>query len=376
MNRRHNLEQILLSQIDNLATTLRPNTIANYRQTLRHFLRYLHAIYPQVRKLSQLRRDPHILGFLRTLHQQQPPLKNGSRCMYLIKLRRLLNDLAINSNCPSLEGLVVRDDLPPADIYLPKPLSLQDDHLLNRYLHSQNDLVANALLLLRATGMRIGECRGLTVDCLHPVGPDQWTLKIPLGKLHTERWLPVDEDTRNIITRLLALRPAFPLAENAGFLLLCPSGRRLRYDTMRKTLAQAVLQTGCAAHVTPHQLRHSYATEMIRAGVTLPAVMHLLGHKSIRMTLRYVQVTPNDLHQQYHQARCYITTKYLFAKLPAAQTIETAGNSGIVALRNSLAAAQHLLAYFRLQMSNPADRNKLARLANRLVKVSSELAQF
>ena len=74
MNRRHNLEQILLSQIDNLATTLRPNTIANYRQTLRHFLRYLHAIYPQVRKLSQLRRDPHILGFLRTLHQQQPPL--------------------------------------------------------------------------------------------------------------------------------------------------------------------------------------------------------------------------------------------------------------------------------------------------------------
>ena len=376
MNRRHNLEEMLLSQIDNLATTLRPNTIANYRQTLRHFLRYLRTSYPQVHKPSQLRRDPHILGFLRTLHQQQPPLKNGSRGMYLIKLRRLLNDLAQDYSRPALRELIVRDDLPPAEVYLPKPLSLPDDHLLHRYLRSQNDIVANALLLLRTTGMRIGECRDLTADCLHPVGPDQWTLKIPLGKLHTERWLPVDDDIRNIITRLRALCPASPPAENAGLLLLCPSGRRLRYDTMRKTLAQAALQAGCAARVTPHQLRHSYATEMIRAGVSLPAVMHLLGHKSIRMTLRYVQVTPNDLHQQYHQARRNIASKYLLNQLPTAQSVNTAGNNGIVALRNSLTAAQHLLAHFRLGQNDPADRNKLARLANRLAKISNELAQF
>ncbi len=48
MNRRDTLQQILSSQIDNLATTLQPNTIANYRQTLRHFLRYLQTFHPQV----------------------------------------------------------------------------------------------------------------------------------------------------------------------------------------------------------------------------------------------------------------------------------------------------------------------------------------
>jgi site-specific recombinase XerD len=376
MNRRDTLQQILSSQIDNLGTTLQSNTIANYRQTLRHFLRYLQAFHPQVHKPSQLRRDPHILGFLRTLHQQQPPLKSGSRCMYLIKLRRLLNLLAEHCNCPALQGLVVRDDLPPKDVYLPKPLSLQEDHLLDRYLHAQDDLVANALLLLRATGIRIGECLNLTADCLYPVGPSQWTLKIPLGKLHTERWLPVDDDTRATITRLLALRPVSQSAKNVGFLLLGANGGRLRYETMRKTLASAALQAGCSTHVTPHRLRHSYATEMIRAGVSLPAVMHLLGHRSIRMTLCYVQVTPNDLHQEYHQARRNLASKYLLPNLPAAQTVQITGNSGMLTVRNALAATQHLLVHFRLQLIDPAARSKLARLANRLVKISTELAGF
>ena len=376
MNRRDSLEQILWSQIDNLATTLRPNTIANYRQTVRHFLRYLHQSHPHVRKPSQLRRDPHILGFLRILHRQQPQLKNGSRSMYLIKLRRLLNDLAERCHSPALEGLLTRDDLPPKDIYLPKPLSPPDDNLLDRFLRAQDDLIANALLLMRATGIRIGECRSLTTDCLYPVGPDQWTLKIPLGKLHTERWLPLDNDTHALITRLLALRPASPSAPNANLLLITRKGRPLRYDRMRKALAHAASQAGCRAHVTPHKLRHSFATEMIRAGVSLPALMCLLGHKSIRMTLSYVQVTPNDLHQQYRQARQNIASKYLLPKLPVTPNAPNTGSSGIVALRNSIAAAQHLLAHFRLQLNEAAARNKLARLANRLAKISAQLAEF
>ena len=376
MNRRDSLEQILWSQIDNLATTLRPNTIANYRQTVRHFLRYLHKSHPHVRKPSQLRRDPHILGFLRILHRQQPQLKNGSRSMYLIKLRRLLNDLAERCHSPALEGLLTRDDLPPKDIYLPKPLSPPDDNLLDRFLRAQDDLIANALLLMRATGIRIGECRSLTTDCLYPVGPDQWTLKIPLGKLHTERWLPLDNDTHALITRLLALRPASPSAPNANLLLITRKGRPLRYDRMRKALAHAASQAGCRAHVTPHKLRHSFATEMIRAGVSLPALMCLLGHKSIRMTLSYVQVTPNDLHQQYRQARQNIASKYLLPKLPVTPNAPNTGSSGIVTLRNSIAAAQHLLAHFRLQLNEAAARNKLARLANRLAKISAQLAEF
>ena len=56
---------------------------------------------------------------------------------------------------------------------------------------------------------------------------------------------------------------------------------------MRSTLANAAQRAGCSGRVVPHRLRHSFATEMLRLGVSLPALMQLLGHKDIRMTLRY-----------------------------------------------------------------------------------------
>ena len=60
----------------------------------------------------------------------------------------------------------------------------------------------------------------------------------------------------------------------------------------------------------PHQLRHSYASEMLRAGVSLPAVKELLGHRDIRMTRVYIQVTQNDLPRQYRQDRSPTRTTY------------------------------------------------------------------
>jgi hypothetical protein len=72
------LEQILEAYIQTLALTLRPATVTTYRCVARGFLGYLHAAFPQVRRLSQLRRDPHLLGWFRWLYEQQPPLCNQS----------------------------------------------------------------------------------------------------------------------------------------------------------------------------------------------------------------------------------------------------------------------------------------------------------
>jgi hypothetical protein len=70
---RTSLEQILEAQIQMLALTLRPNTVRNYRSTARDFLAYLRAACPQLRRLSQLRRDPHLLGWFRSLSERQTP---------------------------------------------------------------------------------------------------------------------------------------------------------------------------------------------------------------------------------------------------------------------------------------------------------------
>jgi len=73
------LEEIFESQIRPRATVLKPRTVYRYRLSIRSFLAYLRTAHPKVTRLSQLRRDPHILGWLRSLYERQPRLANKSR---------------------------------------------------------------------------------------------------------------------------------------------------------------------------------------------------------------------------------------------------------------------------------------------------------
>src|SRR5437762_6280002 len=256
------LEQIFEMQIRTLALTLRPSTVDQYRYTARQFLSYLRAAFPQLRRLSQLRRDPHLLGWFRSLSERQPPLCTKTRIDCLVILRRLLNNLASNGH-PIQPDLIRREDFPPEPRYLPKPLSPQEDQLLQQELLRTDDLYANALLLIRATGIRLGECIHLPLRCLRQIGTEQWALHVPLGKLHTERLVPADPEVRRIAGRILTLRTSSPLARFAnsqGFLLPRRGAtRRALVLTLQSALAQAAKRAGCSTHVTPHRLRHSFA---------------------------------------------------------------------------------------------------------------------
>ena len=139
------LDQIFETQIQTLALTQRPHTVDNYRYVARRFLAYLHTTFPQVRRLAQLRRDPYLLGWFRWLCEQDPPLRNGTRINHLLRLRRLLQDLAANGHPLPLD-LIRRDDFPPPEQYLPRPLSLDDDQRLQQELYRTDDLLTNALL--------------------------------------------------------------------------------------------------------------------------------------------------------------------------------------------------------------------------------------
>jgi site-specific recombinase XerD len=205
------LEPIFQGHIQTLALTLRPQTIRNYRGAARRFLSYLCTAHPQLRHLSQIRRDPHLLGWMRSLCEQQPPLSNRSRILLLIYTRRLLEDLA--EGHPLSPDLIRPEDFPPAPHYLPRPLAPQDDQLLQRELRRIDDLPANALLLTRATGIRIGECIDLALDCLRHIGPDQWALHVPIGKLHNQRLVPADAETCRMVARILVLRALTPQAD-------------------------------------------------------------------------------------------------------------------------------------------------------------------
>src|ERR1022692_2563534 len=136
---RQSLEQIFQNQAEILSLTLQPFTVVKYQYVARYFVGYLRAEFPEVCRLSQLRRDPHMLGFFRWLCELRPPIGTHTRQQRLLCLRRLLNDLAAQGH-PLPPGLIIREDFPALPEYLPRPLSPEDDHRLQEELRRKDDL--------------------------------------------------------------------------------------------------------------------------------------------------------------------------------------------------------------------------------------------
>src|ERR1022692_3703632 len=107
---RQSLEQIFQNQAEILSLTLQPFTVVKYQYVARYFVGYLRAEFPEVCRLSQLRRDPHMLGFFRWLCELRPPIGTHTRQQRLLCLRRLLNDLAAQGH-PLPPGLIMAGSL-------------------------------------------------------------------------------------------------------------------------------------------------------------------------------------------------------------------------------------------------------------------------
>jgi hypothetical protein len=114
---------------------------------------------------------------------------------------------------------------------------------------------------------------------------------------------------------------------------------------------------------------------MLRLGVSLPALMQLLGHKDIHMTLRYVQVTQQDLQREFHRARLNTASLHSIPKLPLPATTAPV-QADIAAIRNAITATRHLLQLFRPQLHDDKSRRKLRRLSQRLLNLGHELDSF
>ena len=372
----HPLEEALQARVRLLATTLRPATAAHYYQTVRAFLAFLREAFPQVRRASDLRRDPHLLSWLEHLWMRRlssgKPLSNPSRAAHLIRLRKLFELLADHAS-PPRPGLLLSEDIPRPDQTLPRPLTPPDDARLQTELRRRSDPLANALLLTRLTGLRIGETIDLSADCLRHLGGDDWALHVPLGKLHNERWTPVDEEARSLIARLRFLGTLPPAA--AGEFLVPRSRSKSRgvlCSDLRKALSEAATQAGIAAHIVPHQLRHTYATTMLRAGVSLPALMKLLGHRTANMTLRYVEITQLDLQREFHLARR--SPRHLIP-LPASLPAPDPATADSSAVLERLSGAIRLLDLFR-QQNDTALGHSIRLLLRRLVRVRSRFEKL
>jgi tyrosine recombinase XerC len=123
------------------------------------------------------------------------------------------------------------------------------------------------------------------------------------GKGGKERQLPVGEPAQRALERYLATaRPALVSDPAEPALLLSKRGRRLSSSDVRRRLQRWVREAAVSGGISPHSLRHSFATHLLEGGADLRVIQELLGHASISTTQIYTRVDPTRLRRQYAQA--------------------------------------------------------------------------
>jgi hypothetical protein len=193
-----------------------------------------------------------------------------------------------------------------------------------------------------------------------------------LGKLKTERLVPVDSFVCQLVQRLRFFRSLDPI-EPDGRLLARRNNRAVLLVELRAALVNVRTAAGITALIVPHQFRHTFATEMLRSGVSLPALMKLLGHSTPKMSLLYAEITQADLQREFHLARSHPRHLMPPPKLP---TPASGPQPDLPGALHSLQAAQHVLEMFRRSLPDDGERRILDRLMNRLTKILSLLRKL
>ncbi|MGH9284483.1 MAG: tyrosine-type recombinase/integrase [Acidimicrobiales bacterium] len=295
------------------SATLARSSVSGTASELAHFGRFLAANHPELATFADLDRRRHIEPYLSAVaaalnHRTGEPIAASTQRSRIQAVGRMLDAMGEWGweEAPR-RRLVFDRDSPKLPHPLPRYLPPDADRRLVEALEaSPNRLRADALLLARATGVRIGELVDLELDCVHEVqGQGSW-LKVPLGKLATERMVPLDEETVDLVDRIVAHRsPGRPLRHpRTGRLvefLLTHQGRRVSADTLRAELHRSAADAGLG-DVVPHQLRHTFATALVNSGCSLQALMAMLGHVSAEMSLRYGRLFDSTVRADYDRA--------------------------------------------------------------------------
>ena len=192
---------------------------------------------------------------------------------------------------------VLAGDIPKADEPLPKFL---DDPTAAKFMAAlavePNRRRRLIVELLARTGMRVGELGGLRDDAMYRLG-DTWWLRIPIGKLHNDRTVPLHPMLVGLINDYRAWRG--PTA--TGLLVERDDHQPMDPRTIYRHVTAVARHAGIA-HVHPHALRHTLATQCINRGMSLEAIAALLGHRSPRMTLVYARISDTTVAEQYFTA--------------------------------------------------------------------------
>ena len=269
---------------------LSKNTASSYKNDMDKFMIYLkdHGV-SDLKKVSK----KDITNYLEYLNNNNLSTTSIARKLttiknfyiYLTKTEVITNNIAEGIERPKLRKK------------LPEVLTIEEvDKLLDISLNTPFDYRNKAMLeLLYGTGLRISELLDLK---LNDIDFENCIVRC-LGKGSKERIVPIGEYVIYYLNVYLDYRPLLLKRKKSDYLFLNSRGERLSRFSFFKMLKSLLMTKGITKHISPHSLRHSFATHLLTGGADIRFVQEMLGHSSISTTQIYTHISQERLKEQH-----------------------------------------------------------------------------
>lgn len=271
------------------------NTLAAYRRDLEALETFLEGL-----DCSLIEADGEkIQAFIAKLRSQG--LKESSIARKLVAIRSYFR---FTSRERGISDVAADIEIPRIGKRLPKALSLDDiTQLIESNSREGMGLRDRAMIeLLYSSGARVSEIIALNVSDISTSAEETSTVQVR-GKGGKDRIIPIGSFAKRALDEyLVRCRPALAAKKASPALFLNKSGGRLSRQSAWQIVLDAAKRSGIEERVSPHALRHSFATHLIDGGADIRVVQELLGHSSVTTTQIYTLVTIDKLRESYAAA--------------------------------------------------------------------------
>ena len=272
------------------------NTVISYRHDLAQFISFLEGT--GVKDLNSVNRE-HLSQYLASLHEKGLATRSRNRHLAAIRsfYKYLLREKIADSNpAAQMESSQIKKKLP--QVLSPDEVEkLLEQPDVSTALGQRDRAM---LELLYATGLRVTELVRMTMEQLNlEVG-----YVLTLGKGHKERIIPITENAMDALEDYIEHgREMLLKGRDSNYLFVNRSGKPITRQGFWKILQRYAQKAGINKHISPHTLRHSFATHLLEHGADLRSVQMMLGHSDISTTQIYTHVAREQLkkvHRRHH----------------------------------------------------------------------------
>lgn len=270
---------------------LSPQTLTNYQRQLDWICEFL-----QQQGINQWQQvTPSVVRFILT-ESHKMGLNPKSLALRLSALRQFLTYLVQQDELKVNPATGI--SAPKQAKHLPKNLDAEQvQQLLDDHSKEPIDIRDRAIMeLMYSSGLRLSELQGLDIQHLNMRMREVRVI----GKGNKERILPFGRHASHAIQQWLKVRHLFNPKDNALF--VSQLGNRISHRSVQKRLEKWGIKQGLNGHLTPHKLRHSFATHMLEASSDLRSVQELLGHANLSTTQIYTHLNFQHLAEVYDSA--------------------------------------------------------------------------